>query len=78
VERRYRAGIGCIHPGIPAARQDRSRPLLEEVNINVLAEDPIPEACIDRDHFVDLLTYILEDFVGSGAEDVEICTVPRQ
>jgi hypothetical protein len=51
-----------------------ARPLLEDVNITVLAEDTIPDALIDRDHFVDLLTYILEDLVGTGAGDVEICT----
>jgi hypothetical protein len=51
-----------------------ARPLLEEVNITVLAEDTTPDAFIDRDHFVDMLTYILEDLVGTGAGDVEICT----
>ena len=51
-----------------------ARPLLEEVTITVLAEDTIPDAFIDRDHFVDMLTYILEDLVGTGAGDVEICT----
>ena len=51
-----------------------ARPLLEEVNITVLAEDTTPDAYIDRDHFVDMLTYILEDLVGTGAGDVEICT----
>jgi glyoxylase-like metal-dependent hydrolase (beta-lactamase superfamily II) len=51
-----------------------ARPLLEEVNITVLAEDTTPDAFIDRDHFVDMLTYILEDLVGTGAGDIEICT----
>jgi hypothetical protein len=49
-----------------------ARPLLEDVSITILAEDTIRNAYIDRDHFVDLLTYILEDLVGTGAVDVEI------
>ena len=51
-----------------------ARPLLEEVNITVLAEETTPDAFIDRDHFVDMLTYILEDLVGTGASAIEICT----
>jgi glyoxylase-like metal-dependent hydrolase (beta-lactamase superfamily II) len=49
-----------------------TRPLLED--IDVMFENfpgPLP-ALVDRDHFTDLLTYILEDLVGKGASSVSI------
>ena len=51
-----------------------SRPLLEEVECEVVAEDSQLLAWIDRDHFTDLLTYILEDLVGTGACRIGIRT----
>jgi len=51
-----------------------SRPLLEEVECEVVEEHPAVRAWIDHDHFTDLLTYILEDLVGSGAERITIRT----
>ncbi|HEX3001838.1 MAG TPA: MBL fold metallo-hydrolase [Methanoregula sp.] len=48
------------------------RPLLEEVDFSLEnAPCPIPVA-IDRDHFTDLLTYILEDLVGTGSGTIRI------
>jgi glyoxylase-like metal-dependent hydrolase (beta-lactamase superfamily II) len=49
-------------------------PLLADVEATVLAEGDSLHACIDREHFTDLLTYILEDLVGTGADKVEIRT----
>jgi len=49
-------------------------PLLADVESTVLAEGAPLRACIDREHFSDLLTYILEDLVGTGADRVEIHT----
>ncbi|HJX56389.1 MAG TPA: MBL fold metallo-hydrolase, partial [Methanoregula sp.] len=49
-------------------------PLLADVEVTVLSEaDPL-QVCIDREHFTDLLTYILEDLVGTGADRIEIST----
>jgi glyoxylase-like metal-dependent hydrolase (beta-lactamase superfamily II) len=49
-------------------------PLLADVEATVLSEaDPL-QVCIDREHFADLLTYILEDLVGTGADRIEINT----
>jgi len=47
-------------------------PLLADVEVTVLSEaDPV-QVCIDREHFTDLLTYLLEDLVGTGADRIEI------
>ena len=47
-------------------------PLLADVEVTVLSEaDPL-RVCIDLEHFTDLLTYILEDLVGTGAGRIEI------
>jgi glyoxylase-like metal-dependent hydrolase (beta-lactamase superfamily II) len=51
-----------------------TRPLLEEVETTVLAEGPSLDVWVDRDHFTDLLTYILEDLVGTGSVHIEIRT----
>jgi glyoxylase-like metal-dependent hydrolase (beta-lactamase superfamily II) len=49
-------------------------PLLADVEVTVLSEaDPV-QVCIYREHFTDLLTYILEDLVGTGADRIEIST----
>ena len=43
-----------------------ARPLLEEIKTTVLAEGTLRDAFVDRDHFTDMLTYILEELVGTG------------
>jgi glyoxylase-like metal-dependent hydrolase (beta-lactamase superfamily II) len=49
-------------------------PLLADVEATVLSEGDPLQVCIDREHFTDLLTYILEDLVGTGADRIEIST----
>ncbi|MDD1693334.1 MAG: MBL fold metallo-hydrolase [Methanoregula sp.] len=50
-----------------------TRPLLEDVNFTMKGiPEPIMVA-IDRDHFTDLLTYILEDLVGTGSDTIHLC-----
>lgn len=49
-----------------------TRPLLEDVETEVAEESQNLHALIDRDHFIDLLTYILEDLVGTGAGRISI------
>ncbi len=49
-----------------------TRPLFEDVSFTMQeSTEPVPVA-IDRDHFTDLLTYILEDLVGTGSDMIEI------
>ena len=49
-----------------------TRPLLEDVSFSLQGvPGPVPVA-IDRDHFTDLLTYILEDLVGTGSDRIGI------
>jgi len=49
-----------------------TRPLLEDVGFTFEnAPEPLPVA-IDRDHFIDLLTYILEDLVGIGSPEIRL------
>jgi len=49
-----------------------TKPLLEDVDFSVSEPSgPVPVA-IDRDHFSDLLTYILEDLVGTGSDAIRI------
>ena len=49
-----------------------TRPLLEEVNVGIdNAPDPL-FVTIDRENFIDLLTYILEDLVGKGSPAIRI------
>jgi len=49
-----------------------TRPLLEDVNFSLdNAPEPVLVA-IDREQFIDLLTYILEDLVGKGSETIRI------
>jgi hypothetical protein len=49
-----------------------SRPLLEEVQCNILSKQSSLRAYIDPEHYTDLMTYILEDLVGTGADHIEI------
>jgi glyoxylase-like metal-dependent hydrolase (beta-lactamase superfamily II) len=49
-----------------------SRPLLEEVQCNILAEQHAIRALIDADQYTDLMTYILEDLTGMGADVIDI------
>lgn len=49
-----------------------TRPLLEDVDVVVdNARDPLA-VTIDREHFSDLMTYILEDLVGKGSPAIQI------
>jgi glyoxylase-like metal-dependent hydrolase (beta-lactamase superfamily II) len=49
-----------------------ARPLLEDIDLILDTGDrPIP-ALVDRDHFSDLLMYILEDLVGTGSRRILI------
>jgi glyoxylase-like metal-dependent hydrolase (beta-lactamase superfamily II) len=54
-----------------------TRPLLEDVALSL---QDLPEslpAIIDRDHFTDVLTYILEDLVGTGADTLRFSAESR-
>jgi len=53
-----------------------ARPLLEEIDLSVETGDRPVSAYVDRDHFMDLLTYILEELVGTGSHRI-IITVNR-
>lgn len=54
-----------------------TRPLLEEVDFTLVnVPEPVP-VTIDRDHFTDLLTYILEDLVGTGSPAVHISVTSK-
>ncbi len=47
-------------------------PLLADVEATVRSESEPLQVCIDREHYTDLLIYILEDLVGTGAKRIEI------
>lgn len=49
-----------------------TRPLLEDVEFSIRAEEPLFPVSADRDHFTDLVTYILEDLVGTGSGRIAI------
>jgi glyoxylase-like metal-dependent hydrolase (beta-lactamase superfamily II) len=49
-----------------------ARPLLEDVAFSLDAEDRSLIVSVDRDHFSDLVTYILEDHVGTGSDKAAI------
>jgi glyoxylase-like metal-dependent hydrolase (beta-lactamase superfamily II) len=49
-----------------------ARPLLEDIRISVHAGGAPLNGLVDRDGFVDLLTYILEDLVGAMAGQIAI------
>jgi len=49
-----------------------TRPLLENVALSLDADDRSLRVSVDRDHLADLLTYILEDLVGTGSDGIGI------
>jgi glyoxylase-like metal-dependent hydrolase (beta-lactamase superfamily II) len=49
-----------------------ARPLLEDVAFSLECEDHSLVVAADRGHFSDLVTYILEDLVGTGSDHVTI------
>jgi glyoxylase-like metal-dependent hydrolase (beta-lactamase superfamily II) len=49
-----------------------SRPLLEEVRTSIQADATPRMAWVDRDHCIDLFTYILEDLAGTGATEITL------
>ena len=49
-----------------------TRPLLEDVAFALDCEDRSLLVSVDRDHFSDLVTSILEDLVGTGSDKVTI------
>jgi glyoxylase-like metal-dependent hydrolase (beta-lactamase superfamily II) len=51
-----------------------TRPLLEEMECGIVAKTPSVRALIDPGHFTDLVTYILEDLVGTGAGRIAVRT----
>jgi glyoxylase-like metal-dependent hydrolase (beta-lactamase superfamily II) len=54
-----------------------TRPLLEDVAFSFDTEDRSLPVSVDRDHFTDLVTYILEDLVGTGSDRIAI-TIRRK
>ena len=49
-----------------------ARPLLEDVQVTVKTGNVPLCAWVDREHFIDLLTYLLGDLVGTGADTVDL------
>jgi glyoxylase-like metal-dependent hydrolase (beta-lactamase superfamily II) len=49
-----------------------SRPLLEDVAFSLDTDDRSLPVSIDQGHFADLITYILEDLVGTGSDRIAI------
>jgi glyoxylase-like metal-dependent hydrolase (beta-lactamase superfamily II) len=49
-----------------------TRPLLDDVTFSLEYEDQSLVVAADRGHFSDLVTYILEDLVGTGSDHVTI------
>jgi len=49
-----------------------ARPLLEDVDFSLQAMPEPVTVAIDRDQFTDLLTYVLEDLVGTGSDIIRI------
>ena len=49
-----------------------TRPLLEDVAFSLDAKDRSLKVFVDREHLSDLVTYILEDLVGTGSDQVMI------
>jgi glyoxylase-like metal-dependent hydrolase (beta-lactamase superfamily II) len=54
-----------------------TRPLLEDMAFSFDTEDRSLPVSVDRDHFTDLVTYILEDLVGTGSDRIAM-TVRRE
>lgn len=49
-----------------------TRPLFDDVRVSFKRGTGDPRACIDRDLFSDLLIYLFEDLVGTGAETIAV------
>jgi hypothetical protein len=49
-----------------------TRPLLEDVALSLDTGDPASLVSVDRDRFSDLVTYILEDLIGSGSDRITV------
>jgi len=49
-----------------------TRPLLEDIAFSFSTKERSLSVSVDRDHFTDLVTYILEDLVGTGSDRVAI------
>jgi hypothetical protein len=49
-----------------------TRPLLEDIAFSFATKERSLSVSVDRDHFTDLVTYILEDLVGTGSDRVAI------
>jgi hypothetical protein len=49
-----------------------TRPLLDDIRVSFTHGTDDPQVLIDRDLFPDLLTYIIEDLVGTGAEELAV------
>ena len=49
-----------------------TRPLLDDIRVSFTRGTDDPQVLIDRDLFPDLLTYIIEDLVGTGAEELAV------
>jgi glyoxylase-like metal-dependent hydrolase (beta-lactamase superfamily II) len=54
-----------------------TRPLLEDVKFTFDTKDRTLPVSVDQDHFADLVTYILEDLVGTGSDRIAI-TIRRE
>jgi len=54
-----------------------TRPLLEDVTFTFDTKDRSLPVSVDRDHFTDLVTYILEDLVGTGSDRIAM-TIQRE
>lgn len=55
-----------------------TRPLLEDIRVSFEKETENPRVLIDQDLFSDLFTYILEDLVGTGAEELVVSVTTDQ
>jgi glyoxylase-like metal-dependent hydrolase (beta-lactamase superfamily II) len=55
-----------------------TRPLLDDIRVSFARGTDDPHVLIDHDLFSDLLTYILEDLVGTGAEELAVAVTPDQ
>ncbi len=49
-----------------------TRPLLEDVAFSLDLEDRASLVSVDQDRFSDLVTYILEDLIGSGSDRIRV------
>jgi glyoxylase-like metal-dependent hydrolase (beta-lactamase superfamily II) len=49
-----------------------ARPLLEDITFSFDSDDRSLLVSVDQDHFTDLVTYILEDLVGTGSDRITI------